>query len=186
MKSICALFVVLALGFAATGAARAETFTFNFGVDGSQEVPNPNSTNAVGAASLVYDTDTKLFDLDLQVFGIGLDELQHVGANGTPVHIHNAPAGVNGPIVIDLGFFNSFVDDGFGISYTVFDRPFGGLQGGINSNIQANEDALFAGNLYLNVHTHDFPGGQIRGQIVPEPAALAVLLLGAFAYSRRR
>ncbi len=58
--------------------------------------------------------------------------------------------------------------------------------------IASAESALFAGILngraYLNIHTSMNPSGEIRGQIVPEPATLA-LILGGFAaagLARRR
>jgi hypothetical protein len=40
--------------------------------------------------------------------------------------------------------------------------------------------ALETGNTYINIHTVDFPGGEIRGQItvVPEPGSLGLLGLG--------
>jgi hypothetical protein len=38
-------------------------------------------------------------------------------------------------------------------------------------------NALFAGGLYVNIHTLEFPGGEIRGQLtpVPEPETYAMI-----------
>ncbi len=66
----------------------------------------------------------------------------------TGAHIHNAPAGANGGVIFDLGsFLVGNVIDG------VWD-PAGFV------------DALKAGELYINVHTVDNPGGEIRGQLL--------------------
>ncbi len=73
---------------------------------------------------------------------------------GNPItasHIHNAPAGVNGPVICPLtgaeGFTNPVVRTcNFGTD------DFAALQ---------------AGNLYFNSHTPAFPGGESRGQIGP-------------------
>lgn len=171
---------------AVTGVAAGHEVTFDFFLSGLQEVP-PNNSPAVGAARLVYEEDTQTFDLDLLVFGIELDDLLGVGPNNSPVHIHNAPAGSNGPIVIDLGFLGSFVQDGLGIRLQLTDQPFGGQQGGVFSDPNLNEDALFAGELYVNIHTNEFSSGELRGQIVPAPAGvLALSGLGLLASRRRR
>jgi len=45
---------------------------------------------------------------------------------------------------------------------------------------------LFADGLDFNFHTSDFPGGEIRGQIVPEPGTEALLGLGLVALAARR
>lgn len=47
---------------------------------------------------------------------------------------------------------------------------------------------LQSGELYFNVHTSTFPGGEIRGQIllVPEPSTLGVLGVGAVGLLARR
>lgn len=63
-------------------------------------------------------------------------------------HIHNAPAGENGPVIADLDtlIFGNVIDGTW--------DPTGFL------------DALMAGELYVNVHTENNPGGEIRGQLV--------------------
>jgi hypothetical protein len=50
---------------------------------------------------------------------------------------------------------------------------------------------LFSGQTYLNIHTSQFPGGEIRGQLeaVPEPATLLLFstgLVGAMGVLRKR
>jgi hypothetical protein len=51
---------------------------------------------------------------------------------------------------------------------------------------------LASGEAYLNIHSNQFGGGEIRGFLlpaaVPEPAAIIMLgtgILGAFVYARR-
>lgn len=94
-----------------------------------------------------------------------------IGDPASPgAHIHNAPAGSNGPIV-------------FGFSSGAWD-----LNGSATWNdlSQSHVDELFAGNLYINFHTTAFPGGEVRGQIVPTPGTLALAGVGLLAISRRR
>ena len=184
VRTWTAMVTVCALGVA---TASAEMIEFNFGLDGGQEVPAVD-TPAVGAAKLIYNTDTQHFNLDMMIFGIELDQLLDVGPNLTPVHAHYGAPGENGAIAVDLGFFESFVEDGLGIrlQIQIQDALFGGPQGNLTTDPAVNEAALFAGELYVNIHTDAFPGGEIRGQIVPEPATVGLLLLATALVSRRR
>ncbi|HLS56839.1 MAG TPA: CHRD domain-containing protein [Zeimonas sp.] len=73
------------------------------------------------------------------------------GMKGTMAHIHEAAAGANGPVAIPL------VQDGDG-KWAV--PP------GTKLN-DAQFAALKAGKLYVNVHSAQYPGGEVRAQLQP-------------------
>jgi Cu/Zn superoxide dismutase len=72
-------------------------------------------------------------------------------SNVSGAHIHNAQAGANGPVIFDL------------------DPMLNGntIEGTWDPGVHL--DALLAGELYINVHTDNHPGGEIRGQITLLP-----------------
>lgn len=175
------------LGIAALAGTASAADVFEFPLDGMQEVPANNSLST-GFATLSYDNAAQTFDISVTTNGIPLGDLLGVGPNTSPIHLHLAPAGANGPIVVDLGLVGSFVDQGGGmLTFDAVGVPIGGPQGAIPAtDPAANEAALFAGELYLNIHTQPFPGGEIRGQVVPAPASMALLAGGALFARRRR
>jgi len=69
---------------------------------------------------------------------------------GTMAHIHRGAKGANGPVIVPL--------DKSGDTYTV--------PAGRKLTPQQIED-LRAGNLYVNVHTNRYKGGEVRGQLQP-------------------
>jgi hypothetical protein len=183
ISTLCAL-SALAIG----ASSNAAIISTNFMLDGGQEVP-PNSSNALGIAQIDYDTTDDTFDISVYVVGIPLANLRPAGANGTPIHIHLAPPGSNGGIVIDLGFLGSFVQSGLGIELTLTDVAAGGTFGAISSDPATVQQAFRQGNLYVNIHTNAFPGGEIRGNIPPIPTPATAALIGAaglLAVGRRR
>ena len=161
-------------GAAVASSASAGMTTFNFPLSGDQEVP-PVTTDAFGTGELIYDSTAQTFDIDVFIENLPLDELLGVGPNSTPIHIHNAPAGSNGGIVIDLGTFSSFAEDAGGIRFTATDISIGSF-----------EDELFNAELYVNVHTVNVGSGEVRGQVVPAPASAALLGLAGLGAARRR
>ncbi|MBL8963208.1 MAG: CHRD domain-containing protein [Phycisphaeraceae bacterium] len=158
-SSIFAAAVILA---ASAGAANAAIVVYNFGLDGLQEVP-ANASPGIGSATVTLDTVSGAVSVTGTYSGM-------IGTV-TAAHIHGlAPVGVNAGILIHLTHTG-------GTSGTL-----GG--GGVLSaaNIQGMLDEL----TYINVHTTFLPGGEIRGQVVPTPASLALMGLGGLAGLRRR
>lgn len=76
----------------------------------------------------------------------------------TAAHIHAAPAGVNGSIVVDLLTSSDTIrhEDGRG-------RAKGCVKGVVKSLIRDFE--LHPATFYVNIHTKGFPAGAIRGNL---------------------
>jgi WD40 repeat protein len=110
-------------------------------LDGSQEVP-PTTSPARGVGTLLLSQDETTARVSLTFSGLTSTQ--------TMAHIHGAaPPGVNAPIIfpLPLGTFSDFQ-----ITLTT-----------------AQVQQLKAGLFYFNVHTTNFPGGEIRGQINAAP-----------------
>jgi hypothetical protein len=137
-----------ALAFAAFALASCATYENNMPswmpgsnakavkLTGAEEVP-PVSTSATGSGSLHIAED-----------GTVSGSVTTTGMAGTMAHIHQGAAGQNGPVIVPL------TKDGD--KYSV---PAGAK---LNS---AQMDALKAGNLYVNVHSAEHKGGEIRAQL---------------------
>lgn len=158
------LFAAALVALALTTPTHAVNFVAT--LEGTQEVP-PVDTTAAGGAILSVDLVSRAFTLTGAISNLVF----------TPIaaHVHGpAAVGQNGPVLFPLGF-NA--------------EP----EGPLDANgvlTQEQLDWLYAGLLYVNVHTTEHPGGEIRGQLalVPEPgtyALLAGLGLCAFAAVRR-
>lgn len=173
-----ALSAMLVLGAALAPAAQASLLNFTAALDGAQ-AGTPSS--ASGQAFVQFDTLTGALSIDLGVTGLGLSDLRNAGPNATPVHIHFAPAGSNGPIVFDLGYFAPFVAESGGIRVNVQDVIYKQLQGALTSPLVLAdfEQALRSGSTYLNIHTNAFAAGEIRGQITQVPITTTLWLLSA-------
>ena len=109
--------------------------------------------------------------------------------NLTNAHIHGpAPPGMNAPVV--WGFFGTPDNDNNPDNLIVTPFAPGGVGGTFSSvwnlpegnggtNLQAQSPNILAGLTYINFHTVQFGGGEIRGQIVqPVPAPMTMVLFG--------
>ena len=178
-----AVFIMLGIAGGAQGI-HAMPMEFSAILNASQEVDPPGSTsNATGTAKLTLNAAKTELNYVVQINGLDLDGLQTQDMNDNLVgfHIHNAPAGENGPVV--FGQINPAHDADLIINAG------SGVISGIWSDVDAVPDGaaplsgligeLKAGNLYFNAHTPEFPPGAIRGQIEPVPEPSTIFLLGS-------
>ncbi len=133
---------------------------FNAMLYGYNEVPS-NLSAATGSTTLTFNEVTKRFTAVTTYTGL------------TPIagHIHNAAEGMNGEIVFTFaitsptaGDLNSAVEGVNGViqltaSPIIFE-----------SDVLTVEqiEELFSGRMYVNLHTVEFPGGEIRGQLIKQ------------------
>ena len=153
----------------ALGPVNAAIIQMEAHLDGSQEVP-PNQSQATGFASVTLDDVTNLLSWNLS----WTDDL--LSGPAQAMHFHGpAPVGVNAGVQVNIGAISGITSPTIG-SATI---------------TQAQADDLLAGLWYINIHTGEFPGGEIRGQVnvIPIPAAVWLFgsgLLGLVALARRR
>lgn len=124
------------------GAVRADELKFK--LTGNMEVP-PVVTQATGNGEIAIDGD-------MAVSG----KVTTSGVAATMAHIHRGKAGSNGPVIVPLGKSG---DDAWAV-------PAGAKLSA------ADYKAYLDGDLYVNVHSAEHPGGEIRGQLVPPKAAM--------------
>jgi hypothetical protein len=128
---------------------------------GAEETPAPGVlTGAAGTAQVTLDTVNKSVTVELQVLNLP--------SASTAGHIHVGPRGLAGPVVIDFAFPSGRTGD-FGLLFRLTSRDFRPRPEIGIVTIDDAIQAIAAGNAYVNVHTTAFPGGEIRGQLVPAP-----------------
>ena len=141
---------------------------------GAQEVP-PTSSSATGTVTLNISEDGTRIDFTLNVSTT-------LATNIREAHIHIAPIGSNGPIVLDFCTTNLVTPPAnVPLPPTCPTAPFtltGTLtaanlrpitpqiqEAGVN-NFGDAVAQINNGNAYANVHTVAFPSGEIRAQII--------------------
>jgi hypothetical protein len=154
MKRIAASLVSL---FMLASIAGATTITFNVTMTGSQEVP-PNASPAIGNALVVVDDVANSVFVSLSFSGL-------VGGSASAAHIHCcALVGANAPVVIPFSGFPNATSGTYSNTFT-----------GVSPTIIAGIEAYRG---YVNIHDATFPGGEIRAQLVPEPASMGLAAIG--------
>jgi hypothetical protein len=163
-----------ALAFAASPTLAVEQFSAI--LTGDQEVP-PVMTPASGTGFITVDGNM----MDISVMFADLTSPL------TVAHIHCcAAAGENAGVAVDFAGLPAVQTGGFNLNYDLLNPAtytasfFNASGGSVELARDRLLDAFRTENAYFNLHTGQFPGGEIRGQIavVPEPATWAMLIAG--------
>ena len=138
-------------------ASALGTHIYAVTIDPSQEVPPPVSSG-IGTATVTLDDVTGLVTVAGTFSGLT--------SNASAAHLHGlAGPGALGGVLISL-------------------TETGGTSGNVTGSgtlSAANVTGMLNGLTYLNIHTTNNPGGEIRGQIVQEVPSLSAGWLVALA-----
>ncbi len=201
---------------ATAGAAQAQEMTFiahllttnepppivlTDGAGGTRPTPFGIGVFSLNAAHTALTMNVDVFNIDItgsQTPSFNTDNLMNA-------HIHVCPPSPGPTCPVRWGFFGApdndinpdnlvvtpFATGVGGHFFSVWDLPEGNPNGGPN-NLSNQLPAIIAGLSYINFHTVQNPGGEIRGNLLatPEPSTYALLagglgVLGAFARRRR-
>lgn len=162
------LLLVTSLTCGLVSAMAQGTFQFTANLNGANEVP-PNGSPGFGSGTLTLSGTTLSYLFTTSIFF-------QDGAAATDVTLNGpAGAGSTAPVLFDLGAPTLIpMQPPPGAYYS--------LPGTIDNLTSGQINDLSAGLWYVNVFTSsaNYPGGEIRGQIlpVPEPGAGALAALG--------
>ena len=123
---------------------RRQQIRFIANLNGSNEVP-ATSSSATGSLIAILSKGQKSLTFSLQTQG-----LQNIIA----AHFHHARQGVTGPVVKTINI-NHQTGTASGVWTSTDAQPL----------TPELVQALLNGDIYVNVHTLQFPGGEIRGQL---------------------
>lgn len=187
-----------ALGFA--HAAGAQTFLTANLINGNEPGPIvPTTTTGAprpasfGTASFVINAAMTQMTFTATVFNIDFTGTQtaDINDNLTVAHIHAGP-GATPTFPVVWGFFgNPFNDNNPNdVLFSPFASGVGGtISGkwdaaeGQNTTLAAQLPNILSNHAYINFHTTQFGGGEVRGTlvVVPEPSTVVLMAGGLLA-----
>jgi uncharacterized protein (TIGR03382 family) len=182
-----ALWIVVAAVLLSTPSSYAGVITYITSLSGPNESP-ANASPGTGSATVIVDTTAQMMEVIVTFSGLT--------SGTTASHIHCCTAapftGTAGvatttptftafPLGVTSGSYDHLFDLTLAGSYNpAFVTANGGTVASAEAVLLAG---LASGTTYLNIHTTNFPNGEIRGFLVsatPEPGTLT-LALGALA-----
>ncbi|WP_439537792.1 CHRD domain-containing protein [Methyloversatilis sp.] len=163
-------------------------------LSGPAEAP-PNESPGTGSVTLTLDLDLRTMTIDASFSGLlGTLTVAHIhcctalAGEGTAGVATPTPTFPGFPAGVTSGSYMETFDMKLATSYNAaFITANGGTADSAYSALLAG---LNDGKAYLNLHSSEFPGGEIRGFLapVPEPETYALMLagLGLIGWAARR
>ncbi len=140
-RSVAVLLMLAAASIALAPSALAGGQPFTMTLEGENEVPVTGDLDGTGTAMLTLNRGKGEVCWHISVSGITLP--------ATAAHIHEAPAGQPGPIVVPLSPPTSGSSSGCTTASPT-----------LIADIIENSEKY-----YVNVHNSEFPAGAVRGQL---------------------
>jgi hypothetical protein len=161
--------------------SQATPITFIAALTGASESP-PTGSPGTGFATVVLDIAAQTMHVIVNFSGLlSPTTASHIHCCTSPgtnaIVATGVPTFLGFPLGVTSGTYDHLFDLTLASTYNpAFVTAHGGTVAGAEATLIAG---LLAGQAYLNIHTGQFPGGEIRGFLsaVPEPSTL--LLLGA-------
>lgn len=188
--------VIIATALASASAAQATITVYNATLSGPNESP-PNTSLGTGVATVTIDDVLNTMRVQVTFEGLtSATTASHIHAatptpfTGTAGVATTTPTFPGFPLGVTSGTYNNLFDL---LASGTYNSAFISANGGTAASAEAALlAAISSGRAYLNIHTTQFGGGEIRGFLVavPEPASWALMLLGlgaiGMAFRRRR
>lgn len=153
--------------------AHAAVISYSTTLSGPNESP-PNASPASGNASAVYDNVAHTLTVHVDFSGLtGTTTASHIHAPTAVAFTSTAgvatttPTFAGFPLGVTAGTYDIVLDLTLASSYN---PNFVTANGGTTASAEvALTQAIADGKAYLNVHSSTFPGGEIRGFLIPTP-----------------